>query len=701
MRAVEPQRSGLTNLCGFQVAWESFGDIANPTILFFPSWQFVHSRIWKFQVPFLSRDFHVLTFDPPGNGKSERTLDDRAFGTDPLVDFGVGLLDEFDIDKAHVVGLSRGALYGLWMAARYPERVLSGVFIGSSLWRVPGLSTETFWEVRSSYEGWEKFNAHHWRANFEDWIDFFMSRVASEPHSTKQFDDLRSWARQTTPEILIKTVINPLLPPQLSLDDVLERIECPVLLIHGTEDQIVPVDVSRELAERRADFEYLEMEDSGHAPNARDPVIVNDAIASFLGRSKPARRTWQRSMARNPKRALFVSSPIGLGHIPRDLAIANELRALVPDLQIDWLATHPISVMLEDAGESIHPLSSQLSNKSTHWESMAGEFELHCFYAFREMDEVLVHNFMVFLDAVRERPYDIWIGDEAWEIDHYLHENPELKTAPFVFMTDFVGYLPIDRSPGSREAFLTADYNAEIIAHIERYPWIRDKSLYFGEFDDVVPDCFGPGLPRIRDWMEEHFIPVGHVMTFDPEDYQDRAAVRVRLGYDPDATIVVAAAGGTAAGRLLLERVADSWPMVRDHLPEAECMVVAGPRMDVSGFPEVDGVSVLGYVDRLYEHFASADLGIVQGGLTTTMELTALRVPFLYFPLRNHFEQQFHVAHRLNRYTAGQRMDFHSMCSQELAGVITRNIGASTGHYGRVSTNGAFRAAEQIATILS
>ena len=43
------------------------------------------------------------------------------------------------------------------------------------------------------------------------------------------------------------------------------------------------------------------------------------------------------------------------------------------------------------------------------------------------MDEILLANFMVFHDLVRDEPYDLWIGDEAWELDYYLHENPELK----------------------------------------------------------------------------------------------------------------------------------------------------------------------------------------------------------------------------------------------------------------------------------
>ncbi len=43
------------------------------------------------------------------------------------------------------------------------------------------------------------------------------------------------------------------------------------------------------------------------------------------------------------------------------------------------------------------------------------------------MDEVLVHNFMVFADVVADGGYDLVVGDEAWDVDYFLHENPELK----------------------------------------------------------------------------------------------------------------------------------------------------------------------------------------------------------------------------------------------------------------------------------
>ena len=69
----------------------------------------------------------------------------------------------------------------------------------------------------------------------------------------------------------------------------------------------------------------------------------------------------------------------------------------------------------------------------------------------------------------------------------------------------------------------------------------------------------------------------------------------------------------------------------------------------------------------LYRHLAACDLAVVQGGLTTSMELTANRRPFLYFPLRHHFEQNFHVRHRLERYGAGRCMDFETATPESIA----------------------------------
>jgi hypothetical protein len=172
----------------------------------------------------------------------------------------------------------------------------------------------------------------------------------------------------------------------------------------------------------------------------------------------PDVRTWTRSLARG-RRALFLSSPIGLGHAQRDISIADEVRKLRPDLHIDWLAQSPVTTVLERRGETIHPMSAELASESAHWASEASDHDLNAFQALRRMDEILVANFMVFHDVVESGEYDLVIGDEAWDVDHFLHENPELKRTAFAWLTDFVGMLPMP-SGGEHEAYLTADYNA-------------------------------------------------------------------------------------------------------------------------------------------------------------------------------------------------------------------------------------------------
>ena len=257
------------------------------------------------------------------------------------------------------------------------------------------------------------------------------------------------------------------------------------------------------------------------------------------------------------KRALYISSPIGLGHAQRDAAIAAELRELHPDLEIDWLAQHPVTAVLEARGERIHPASAFLANESRHIESESAEHDLHGFQAIRRMDEILLNNFMVFHDIVRDDQYDLWIGDEAWELDYYLHENPEEKRAAYVWLTDFVGWLPM-ADGGEREAFVTTDYNAEMIEHIARYPRLRDRALFVGDFEDVVHDSFGPELPLIRDWTRENFDFPGYITGFDPAAFADRAAIRHELGYAPDERVCIVTVGGSGVGGHLLRRVIEA-----------------------------------------------------------------------------------------------------------------------------------------------
>ncbi|MBW3570122.1 MAG: alpha/beta fold hydrolase [Gemmatimonadetes bacterium] len=696
MRARLPDQAGFVERDGVRTHYEVFG-AGETTVFFLPPWSIVHSRTWKAQVPWFARRHRVITMDGRGNGLSGRPGDPAAYDEREFAADALAVMDATGTERAVLVAFSLGAVRALVVAAEHPERVAGLACIAPAVALAPGHPERAVHPIDQpldTAQGWAKYNHQHWRRDFDDFLRFFFSRVFTEPHSTKQIEDGVAWGRETDAETLIATT-RAAGVPERQARELCARVRCPVLVLHGDEDAVSPHARGAELALATGGT-LVTLRGSGHAPHARDPVRVNRLLDEFAGgRRAPA--VWTRGLRRG-RRALFVSSPIGLGHARRDVAIAAELRRLVPGLEIDWLAQDPVTRVLQAEGERIHPASRFLAIESRHIESESGEHDLHVFQAWRRMDEILVANFMIFDDLVREEPYDLWIGDEAWEIDYYLHENPELKRAAYAWLTDFVGWLPMPDG-GAEEEALTADYNAEMIAQVERFPRIRDRALFIGNPDDVVPERFGPGLPLIRPWTEAHYDFTGYVSGFDPAALPPREALRGELGYGLHEQVCVVTVGGSGVGTHLLRRVMDAFDEAKRRVPALRMVVVAGPRIDPAALPRREGLEVRPYVHGLYRHLAACDLAVVQGGLGTTMELAASGVPFLYFPLRHHCEQNFHVHHRLRRYGAGVRMDYATATPEVIAEAIASSIGRRTGHR-PVETDGARRAAERIAELL-
>jgi UDP-N-acetylglucosamine:LPS N-acetylglucosamine transferase len=139
--------------------------------------------------------------------------------------------------------------------------------------------------------------------------------------------------------------------------------------------------------------------------------------------------------------------------------------------------------------------------------------------------------------------------------------------------------------------------------------------------------------------------------------------------------------------------------MVHARLPDLRMIVVAGPRIDPKSLTTPAGVEVRAFVPDLDRHLAACDLALVQGGLTTCMELTAAGTPFLYFPLKNHFEQNFHVAHRLDRYGAGIRMEFAGSTPDMIAEAMVTGL-KRPAQFKPVEADGAERAARMLAGLI-
>ncbi|MCX6465539.1 MAG: alpha/beta fold hydrolase [Pseudonocardiales bacterium] len=669
---------------GVRIGYEVYGP-PGPTLLLPTSMPLVHARQWKAQVPYLARHFRVVVVDHRGNGRSDRPPGPAAYGAEQDLADLVAVLDATGTDRAVVVGLSGGGLRALLLAAARPERVAGVVAVAPAV--LLDLADVALFDPRAIVGDWAGF------------VEAFFAAVHSDPHSSKPLEDALGWAAGTTPEVMVDFLGAGGAQTPDRLRSLCAAVRCPVLVVHGDADGMIPHPAGAAVAEWTGG-DLVTMPGTGHAAPMREPVRVNLLVRDFadavFGTRRPA-PSWTPARHR-PRRALFLSSPIGLGHARRDIAIARELRALRPDVEIEWLAQHPVTDALAAAGERVHPASRHLASESAHVEGESGEHDLHAFQALRTMDEILVANFHVLAELADTEHHDLWVGDEAWDLDHFLHENPELKRAAYAWLTDFVGFLPMPEG-GEREAALAADHNAEMLEHVARYPRLRDRALFVGDLDDVVPDAFGPGLPAIRDWTARHYAFPGYVTGFTPIDPRDRDGIREELGWRPGEPVCLVTAGGTGVGLPLLRRVVAAVPEAARRVPGLRTVVVTGPRIDPDTIPPTPGLEVHGWVPDLHRHLAACDLAITHGGLSTTMELTAHGRPFLYVPLRRHFEQNLHVPHRLARHRAGRRTGWDELAPDALADAIAREIGREVDHL-PVDPGGAARAAAMLAELL-
>ncbi len=188
-----------------------------------------------------------------------------------------------------------------------------------------------FDEELDEYEGWAKANSHYWARDYRGYLEFFFGKCFPEPHSTKQLEDSIGWGLETTPETLAHTIRAPDLDRE-TVFELLGRVRCPTLVTQTDEDLLIPPDRSAVFAELTG-AELVAWDGVGHCPHARAAGAVQPHAARVRGRaSSTVRRSGPPGAARcgGRRRALFVSSPIGLGHVWRDVAIARELRALEP-----------------------------------------------------------------------------------------------------------------------------------------------------------------------------------------------------------------------------------------------------------------------------------------------------------------------------------------------------------------------------------
>lgn len=398
----------------------------------------------------------------------------------------------------------------------------------------------------------------------------------------------------------------------------------------------------------------------------------------------------------NLEKILFISGPVGLGHVGRELEIAKELRKLDSNVEIVWYAEEPATEYLRSAGESIQwSIDESMITTGFADTSSSDDFSLSLPNFFLRWSKTFPERVALYQNIVKEEGVDTIVGDESMELMLALVKHPEYKRFKFVYLTDFFGAYQIRMK--LMEILAVYIFNRGW-SKFMRNPELYEKFIFIGEREDIRDKSMGLFLPNRKDLANKYADFVGPILPFHPEDYMDKEEMKRKLGYD-SRPLIICTGGGSSACKPLLDLCARTYPILRKNMSDVQMRIVTGPRIPQEAINPGNGLSVVGFVPRLYEHFAAADLVITSAGGASTLELTALQRPFLYFPLKYHFEQNFEVVPRCERYSAGVKMVFSEITPELLTKSIIENIGVKV-NYPKVPLDGAKKTAELIRHVM-
>ncbi len=335
-RAREADVAGTTERDGVRLAYRVYGD-GPVTVVLMPTWTIIDSRFWKAQVAYLARHYRVVTFDGRGSGGSDRPWGRRRTPTRSTPPTRSPSWTPPATERAVLVALSCASSWAVHVAAAHPERV-AGLFVLSPSCGVnvgsPGASSSP------STSGTPPRRAGPSTTGTTG------SRAATTTSSTSS--SARCSPSRTRPSRSRTASGGPTTSPRSTLVDATAgRLGCDGTVCSPIEPVCrrcaarswsctAPTTGSAPtLVGRAAGRAHRRVADAARGCGPRTdgppPGRVNLLIREFVDGLRPPVMppTWTPA-AQRPQRALYLSSPIGLGHARRDLAIAEELKALHP-----------------------------------------------------------------------------------------------------------------------------------------------------------------------------------------------------------------------------------------------------------------------------------------------------------------------------------------------------------------------------------
>jgi len=232
---------------------------------------------WQKNIPVLATQYHVVAFDPPGFGKSDKP--DASYELSWIVDRVVDFMDAKGIDRAAVIGGSMGGHLGLILALKHPERVSKLVLMGSvGDWKPPtGLidfALKHFWSeslcIAVVRKRWPEIYAKMFKYRTPAVEHIFCYQMALRANYSAYAAKGRTFSRA------LHSIF------YSSVRDRLGEITCPVLLVWGQEDAIHPVAAGEYFRDHLKDTKLVVVSDSAHEVMVDQSAVFNDHVLAFL-----------------------------------------------------------------------------------------------------------------------------------------------------------------------------------------------------------------------------------------------------------------------------------------------------------------------------------------------------------------------------------------------------------------------------------
>jgi pimeloyl-ACP methyl ester carboxylesterase len=249
--------------------WERTG--SGPPVLLIMGLGLSGGAWWR-TVPVLARRLEVITYDHRGVGHSRALF--HAYSTEAMADDAVSVLDSAGVDRAHVYGISLGGMVAQQLALRHPERVrslvLGATYAGGPHARRPGPDVLAFLRRRL----WMRHEEAAWSS-----VQFNYSERCRSEHPERINEDVAQRLAHSFPVQAYRAQMW-----AATTHDTyrrLGRIGSPTLVVHGSDDLMIPIDNGRMIAERIPGARLMELAETGHLYPTEAPH-VDEEISAFM-----------------------------------------------------------------------------------------------------------------------------------------------------------------------------------------------------------------------------------------------------------------------------------------------------------------------------------------------------------------------------------------------------------------------------------